>query len=170
MVCGFGLTHQSKVAVPPEHDERPAFFIKGFADTLKRSGDVLCMSRGALSACEEAEVVALFLVSENGQPDYLGYTFGNPWRMRGHTFPGGTDPGGRGIASTNLTAAQIPKDANGIDTWWDFANPGDLYTTTPNNQAGADITAVFDTPKSLHAWLKFVSRTSRRSTHRSANR
>lgn len=77
MVCGFGLTHQSKVAVPPEHDERPAFFIKGFADTLKRSGDVLCMSRGALSACEEAEVVALFLVSENGQPDYLGYTFGN---------------------------------------------------------------------------------------------
>ena len=25
----------------------------------------------------------------------------------------------------------------------DFANPGDLYTTTPNNQAGADITAVY---------------------------
>ncbi|MDH6245188.1 hypothetical protein [Mycobacterium sp. OTB74] len=72
-----------------------------------------------------------------------GYTFGNPWRLTGHTFPGGTDPGGRGIADTNLTAAQIPKDANGIDTWWDFANPGDLYTTTPNDQAGADITAVY---------------------------
>lgn len=72
-----------------------------------------------------------------------GYTFGNPWRMRGHTFPGGTDPGGRGIATTNLTAAQIPKDSNGIDTWWDFANPGDLYTTTPTNQAGADISAVY---------------------------
>ena len=72
-----------------------------------------------------------------------GYTFGNPWRLRGHTFPGGTDPGGRGIADTNLTAAQIPKDANGIDTWWDFANPGDLYTTTPNDVAGADITAVY---------------------------
>jgi hypothetical protein len=72
-----------------------------------------------------------------------GYTFGNPWRMTGHTFPGGTDPGGRGIADTNLTAAQIPKDANGIDTWWDFANPGDLYTTTPNDTAGADITAVY---------------------------
>ena len=25
-----------------------------------------------------------------------GYTFGNPWRLTGHTFPGGTDPGGRG--------------------------------------------------------------------------
>ncbi|MUL67523.1 hypothetical protein BOO86_23825 [Mycobacterium sp. CBMA 234] len=78
------------------------------------------------------------------QPNLIGgYTFGNPWRLTGHTFPGGTDPGGRGIADTNLTAAQIPKDASGMDTWWDFANPGDLYTTTPNDQAGADITAVY---------------------------
>jgi hypothetical protein len=78
------------------------------------------------------------------QPNLIGgYTFGNPWRLTGHTFPGGIDPGGRGIASTNLTAAQIPKDANGVDTWWDFANPGDLYTTTPNDTAGADITAVY---------------------------
>ena len=30
-----------------------------------------------------------------------------------------------------------------MDTWWDFANPGDLYTTTPNDHAGADITAVY---------------------------
>ena len=72
-----------------------------------------------------------------------GYTFGNPWRLTGHTFPGGRNPGGRGIANINLTAAQIPKDANGVDTWWDFANPGDRYTTTPNNVAGADITAVY---------------------------
>jgi hypothetical protein len=72
-----------------------------------------------------------------------GYTFGNPWRLRGHTFPGGTDPGGRGISNVNLTDAQIPKDTNGVDTWWDFANRGDLYTTTPNNVAGADITAVY---------------------------
>ena len=69
--------------------------------------------------------------------------FWNPWRLSGHTFPGGTDPGGRGIADVNLTSAQIPKDANGVDTWWDFANPGDLYTTTPNDVAGADITAVY---------------------------
>jgi hypothetical protein len=72
-----------------------------------------------------------------------GYTFGNPWRLTGHTFPGGSDPGGRGIAGTNLTAEQIPKDTDGVDTWWDFANPGDLYTTTPNDTAGADITAVY---------------------------
>jgi len=29
VVCGFGLTHQSKVTTPPEHDERPAFFYQG---------------------------------------------------------------------------------------------------------------------------------------------
>jgi hypothetical protein len=27
-----------------------------------------------------------------------GYTFGNPWRLTGHTLAGGTDTGGRGIA------------------------------------------------------------------------
>jgi hypothetical protein len=72
-----------------------------------------------------------------------GYTFGNPWRLAGHTFPGGSDPGGRGIAGTNLTAEQIPKGTDGGDTWWDFANPGDLYTTTPSDTVGADITAVY---------------------------
>ena len=81
---------------------------------------------------------------QSARPNLIGgYTFGNPARGLGHTFPGGTDPGGRGISSFNLTAAQIPKDNNNVDTWWDFANPGDLYTTTPNDQAGADITAVY---------------------------
>jgi hypothetical protein len=81
---------------------------------------------------------------QSAQPNLIGgYTFGNPWRLSAHTFPGGEDPGGRGIAGTNLTAEQIPKDANGVDTWWDFANPGDLYSTTPNDTVGADITAVY---------------------------
>jgi hypothetical protein len=34
-----------------------------------------------------------------------GYSFGDPWRLTGHTFPGGTDPGGRGVANIRLTAA-----------------------------------------------------------------
>jgi hypothetical protein len=81
---------------------------------------------------------------QSTRPNLIGgYTFGNPWRLTAHTFPGGTDPGGRGIAAMNLTAEQIPKNADGVDTWWDFANPGDLYTTTPNDTAGADITAVY---------------------------
>lgn len=77
IVCGFGLTHQSKVTAPPEKGELPAFFIKGFANTLKRSGDVVRVSQDALSACEEAEIVALFMVSEDGQPTYIGWTYGN---------------------------------------------------------------------------------------------
>ncbi|MGH3577063.1 MAG: hypothetical protein ACRDU0_05845 [Mycobacterium sp.] len=82
---------------------------------------------------------------QSARPNLIGgYTFGNPARGRGHTFPGGTDPGGRGISSFNLTEAQIPKDANNVDTWWDFANRGDLYTTTPTDDAGADLTAVYD--------------------------
>ncbi|MGH3596313.1 MAG: hypothetical protein ACRDUT_10165, partial [Mycobacterium sp.] len=82
---------------------------------------------------------------QSARPNLIGgYTFGNPARGHGHTFPGGTDPGGRGISSFNLTEAQIPKDANNVDTWWDFANRGDLYTTTPTDDAGADLTAVYD--------------------------
>jgi PE-PPE domain len=100
-------------------------------------------SQGAEAA---SRVLAAIMTGslQSARPNLIGgYTFGNPWRLTGHTFPGGTDPGGRGIANINLTAAQIPKDANGVDTWWDFANPGDLYTTTPNDEAGADITAVY---------------------------
>lgn len=100
-------------------------------------------SQGAEAA---SRVVAQIMTGslQWARPNLIGgYTFGNPWRLTGHTFPGGIDPGGRGIANINLTAAQIPKDANGVDTWWDFANRGDLYTTTPNDEAGADITAVY---------------------------
>lgn len=101
-------------------------------------------SQGAEAA---SRVLAAIMTGDlqSARPNLIGgYTFGNPSRLLGHTFPGGADPGGRGISSFNLTAAQIPKNTNGVDTWWDFANPGDLYTTTPNDQAGADLTAVYD--------------------------
>lgn len=104
---------------------------------------------GGYSQGAEAASRVLATIMSGGlqwaRPNLIGgYTFGNPWRGLGHTFPGGTDPGGRGIAPVNLTQAQIPRDANNVDTWWDFANPGDLYTTTPNDAAGADITAVYE--------------------------
>lgn len=63
-----------------------------------------------------------------------GYTFGNPWRLAGHTGPGLADPGGHGIATTNLTPNQVP------DTWVDVANKGDLYTATPDGLAGQYVT------------------------------
>lgn len=62
--------------------------------------------------------------------DFLGAaTFGNPRRQKGHTIPGGIDPGGEGIVTPTLQ--------NTEPFWWDLANgkeiPGtkgeDLYTT-----------------------------------------
>lgn len=58
-----------------------------------------------------------------------GVTFGNPRREKGHTIPGGIDPGGHGIVTPNLVNTEAK--------WWDFAagkgmagSPGnDLYTT-----------------------------------------
>jgi hypothetical protein len=62
--------------------------------------------------------------------DFLGAaTWGNPRRQKGHSIPGGIDPGGEGIVTPTLQ--------NTEDFWWDLANgkniPGamgdDLYTT-----------------------------------------
>lgn len=56
--------------------------------------------------------------------DLLGvYNFGNPLRQGGHTIPGGTDPGGHGMApaSKRLT--------NTENLVWEFANPLDPVAT-----------------------------------------
>jgi hypothetical protein len=139
--------------IPPDAPTAPSYaesvqigvnFATGWInDNPKQTFAIGGYSQGAEAASRVlAEIMTGSL--QWARPNLIGgYTFGNPWRLTGHTFPGGTDPGGRGIANINLTASQIPKDANGVDTWWDFANPGDLYTTTPNDQAGADITAVY---------------------------
>lgn len=76
-----------------------------------------------------------------------GVTFGNPMREKGHTCPGGIDPGGSGIVLPNLV--------NTPDTVWDFASGSkmagskgnDLYTTcgaTENAQGVKDERAVWD--------------------------
>ena len=67
-----------------------------------------------------------------------GVTFGNPLRERGHTFPGGADPGGHGLD---------PKCLQGAPEWWhDYAIPGDIYTCatgTDDEQANDNMTAVY---------------------------
>lgn len=69
--------------------------------------------------------------------DYVaGYTFGNPCRQEGHTIVGGSDPGGHGISTFNLTGMD--------DRWADHANPGDLYTTCPDGASGAVETDVYE--------------------------
>lgn len=97
-----------------------------------QGGEVAAMIRMALSPGGE---LAQFM------PNYVGgFTFGNPRRPAGHTGGGAPDPGGAGISTTLMTAADV--DAN----WWDEANgPAngasgiDMYTATPNNGAGTII-------------------------------
>ncbi len=67
-----------------------------------------------------------------------GVTFGNPLRERGHTFPGGADPGGHGLD---------PKCLENTPDWWhDYAVPGDIYTCasgTNDEQANDNMTAIY---------------------------
>ncbi|DAZ90364.1 peptidoglycan-binding protein [Mycobacteroides abscessus] len=63
-----------------------------------------------------------------------GYTFGNPSREANHTWPGDSLPG-RGISPNRIVGTP--------STWHDYAHAGDMYTATPNDDAGDDITAVY---------------------------
>jgi len=67
-----------------------------------------------------------------------GVTFGNPLREKGHTFPGGVDPGGHGLD---------PNLLEGTPFWWhDYAIAGDIYTCasgTDDEQANDNMTAIY---------------------------
>lgn len=62
--------------------------------------------------------------------------FGNPRREEGKIFPGGTDPGGRGISGTRL--------ADTGSLWWEFANPGDLLCANGTDETGDWFSTMFD--------------------------
>jgi hypothetical protein len=67
--------------------------------------------------------------------DFIGGgAFGNPYRQKGK-FSGVKNPGGHGIATTNLTST--PK------TWAEIANVGDMYACTPDGKAGEIITEFY---------------------------
>jgi pimeloyl-ACP methyl ester carboxylesterase len=62
---------------------------------------------------------------------------GNPCRKAGVIFPGGTDPGGHGIADAPKRLTTIPSG------WWEFANVGDLAATPGDDTVGLWCTALF---------------------------
>ena len=69
-----------------------------------------------------------------------GLLIGNPRRQAGHTLPGATDPGGRGILQPNLASC--------ASSWWEFAPPGDPASAwvdddTPMSLWGRDVFADF---------------------------
>jgi hypothetical protein len=101
----------------------------------EQSWGVVAHSEGCMVT---ATILDLCGITETGGPTTLaaykdsflgGVHFGSPRREKGHTFPGGNDPGGHGIARPTLRGT--PK------TLWEFAagreQPGaqgyDLYTT-----------------------------------------
>lgn len=57
-----------------------------------------------------------------------GVTFGNPRREAGHTWPGGTDPGGHGLLTTRLSGTE--------QRWWDFVVPDDPAAATTDDAVG----------------------------------
>lgn len=86
-----------------------------------------------------------------------GFTFGNPCREKGHTYPGGIDPGGRGISDFNLTNTPVE--------WHDHANGtangamgDDLYTTRHDGQVGEDEQDVYQMAidLQLHDFMGFI--------------
>lgn len=72
-----------------------------------------------------------------------GYTFGNPWRCKGKGIftLGRGDVGKRGIGTTNLTPDQVPDTWHDHVGWWGGVD--DMYTATPDDEAGVDISAVY---------------------------
>lgn len=113
--------------------------------------DVIASTPGqfAFSAYSLGSVVAAMVYQElqtGGQlasraSDFVGaVTFGSSVREAGHTIPGGTDPGGHGCFGAEYRMTDTPA------SWWDFADsmPLDPFTTTGDDTAGQDATAVAD--------------------------
>lgn len=65
----------------------------------------------------------------NRRADLLGvFNFGSPMREAGHTFPGGIDPGGHGIAPERLVDTE--------DLVWEFVSPDDPMACVGDDLSG----------------------------------
>lgn len=80
LVSGFMRTHRSKFDKQPDPDEpfvAPNWFFKGLGSWLRMPGEELVVPKAAVALIEEPEVVLVYLDDAEGQPHYVGYTFGN---------------------------------------------------------------------------------------------
>jgi hypothetical protein len=75
LVSGFMMTHNVKVDATTQ--DQPNWFVKGLGDALKVAGEPLSVPADAVAVCEEAEVVLVYVGDDQGEPRYVGYTFGN---------------------------------------------------------------------------------------------
>lgn len=92
-------------------------------------------SQGAI-VCSLVLIEILFGSLQHRKGDLLGGAmFGNPMRQAGVSFPGGKNPGGRGIAENQLTVTP--------PHWNEYADPGDIYAATPAGVGGEEMTSIY---------------------------
>lgn len=116
---------------------------KGVAETIRliealRPGRkfALCgYSQGAIVCSRVLKEIQFGRLKHRAEDFLGGAMFGNPMRQSGAHFPGGTDPGGRGIAEEQLTVTP--------PTWNEYADPGDIYACTPVGIGGEEMTSVY---------------------------
>lgn len=111
----------------------------------RNPGKFMMIGRGA--ACAIVSAVYQQLQSgglQHRTDDLLAVvTFGSTVREAGHTFPGGTDPGGHGISATLMSGTP--------SLWWDFADSADTLTVETNDTNGTWMTTAFEAVLSTYA-------------------
>ncbi|ANH50029.1 lysin B [Mycobacterium phage Loadrie] len=92
-------------------------------------------SQGAI-VCSLVLIEILFGSLSHRKGDLLGGSmFGNPMRQAGVSFPGGRDPGGRGIALEQLKVTP--------PNWFEYADPDDIYAATPTGAGGEEMSSIY---------------------------
>lgn len=99
---------------------------------------IVGMSQGAIVASEVYKQLLGGSLADRNDDLLAGITFGNPEREGGHTIPGGTDPGGHGIAASDHRLAGTES------RWWDFADPNDFFAVVGDDTYGVDVTAAYE--------------------------
>ncbi|MGA4846484.1 fumarylacetoacetate (FAA) hydrolase [Streptomyces sp. G5(2025)] len=80
LLSGFMRTHKSKFDTEPGEDEEfvaPNWFFKGFGSWLKMPEETLVVPENPVALIEEPEMALVYVNDDEGNPHYVGYTFGN---------------------------------------------------------------------------------------------
>ncbi|MFF0560921.1 fumarylacetoacetate (FAA) hydrolase [Streptomyces sp. NPDC004266] len=80
LLSGFMRTHKSKYEDEPTDETpfvAPNWFFKGFGSWIRMPEEPLVVPEKAVALIEEPEVALVYVNDDNGDPHYVGYTFGN---------------------------------------------------------------------------------------------
>lgn len=80
LLSGFMRTHKSKFDTEPTEEEEfvaPNWFFKGFGSWLRMPDETLVVPEKPVALIEEPEMALVYVNDDEGNPQYVGYTFGN---------------------------------------------------------------------------------------------